>query len=404
MLTILSALDERARPKGSRDPLGIEAIWSHTGRQLVGNLTTVTGNLENFIVALLCCRYANESAMELEEIQQRYMRAEQLAAYLKLACSLGGLQGFLGITKAKKHFQKSRIPLGASESAQILSDQLSYGLWGLYSSALDGSGLISGAKRELTASGTELVDAIIGALGAGNWELYKDLASRTSIDETSLEGLAPAFASMLQNTALRHTVVEALLGKQSDCALQLQLYSLAKIYLRERGAEDAKQFCAWVLAREDASADIKQAFGRMRDLEPLLVIAETVMAWLQFERNTSEASLDLKLSPCLLHVRCADSWAHDAGLPYRSFLQTLVDAVNRGSANGIINAIVVQNKEVMQQRGGAPWIEFDHQRQLTVRVRNDKPSLPSDMAMHCAGWSNSYFLGSFLTITKQGMA
>jgi hypothetical protein len=46
-------LDESLRPKGSRDPIGLEPIWSQVGRRLVGNLTTVTRSLDNFIVTLV---------------------------------------------------------------------------------------------------------------------------------------------------------------------------------------------------------------------------------------------------------------------------------------------------------------------------------------------------------------
>lgn len=402
MLTILSALDERARPKGSRDPLGIEAIWSHTGRQLVGNLTTVTANLDNFIVALLCCCHANATGADLEEVQQQYMQSEQLAAYLKLAATLEGLHGFLGITRARKHFQKSKIPLGASANAQILSDQLSYGLWGLYSSALEGAGLITGAKREVTVAGAELVASVISTLGEANWKSYQTRASQTTVDKAAVEALAPAFAAMLQNAAIRRTVVEALLGQQTKCTLQLQLYELTKIFVGEHGATDVQQFCTWVLLQDGASAEIKTAIRRLSDLEPLLVIADTIMAWLQFERNASEVSLHEKLATCLANVECADAWIHDTRMPYRTFLKNLLEAVNGKSADRIIDTVVRQNQHVMQQRGGASWIEFDHQRQLVVRVRNDRASLPADMAAHSTRWRNSYFLGSFLSITRQG--
>jgi hypothetical protein len=53
MFSIFSSFDDRARPRGSRDPLGAEATWSFLGRKIVGNLTTVTANLDNFMVALL---------------------------------------------------------------------------------------------------------------------------------------------------------------------------------------------------------------------------------------------------------------------------------------------------------------------------------------------------------------
>ena len=52
-MPFLSLLDDRAKPKGSRDPLGFELVWTHFGRKVVGNLTTITSSVENFTVALL---------------------------------------------------------------------------------------------------------------------------------------------------------------------------------------------------------------------------------------------------------------------------------------------------------------------------------------------------------------
>ncbi len=37
-----TALDPDSRIKGSRDPLGFEVIWTALGREIIGNLTTVT--------------------------------------------------------------------------------------------------------------------------------------------------------------------------------------------------------------------------------------------------------------------------------------------------------------------------------------------------------------------------
>lgn len=73
------------------------------GRKVVGNLTTVTSNLDNFMVSLLCsavlcCAHANASTDQLEQIQVNFLHAEQLAAYLRLAAEN---ENFLGITRAK---------------------------------------------------------------------------------------------------------------------------------------------------------------------------------------------------------------------------------------------------------------------------------------------------------------
>jgi hypothetical protein len=55
MLTspFLTDLDSRAAVKGSRDPLGIQQIWTRLGRYVVGNLTTVSDSVRDFTTLLL---------------------------------------------------------------------------------------------------------------------------------------------------------------------------------------------------------------------------------------------------------------------------------------------------------------------------------------------------------------
>ena len=47
-----SLQDLRELPKGSRDPLGFEMIWTRYGRRIVKNLTTNTFSIEEFLTAL----------------------------------------------------------------------------------------------------------------------------------------------------------------------------------------------------------------------------------------------------------------------------------------------------------------------------------------------------------------
>ena len=47
-----TALDPDARIKGSCDPLGFELLWTALGRDIVGNLTTVTRSVRQFSTLL----------------------------------------------------------------------------------------------------------------------------------------------------------------------------------------------------------------------------------------------------------------------------------------------------------------------------------------------------------------
>ena len=75
-MAYLSLLDERLKPKGSRDPMGFEQVWTKFGRQVVGNLTTITNSLENFAAALLGFHWANELNQEVNENDRHGLSAQ----------------------------------------------------------------------------------------------------------------------------------------------------------------------------------------------------------------------------------------------------------------------------------------------------------------------------------------
>src|SRR5436309_12166449 len=81
----LTDLDSRAALKGSRDPLGIQSIWTRFGRHVVGNLSTVSNSVRDFTITILGYHFAEQVAetagpgTELET----FLKWEQLAAYAR---------------------------------------------------------------------------------------------------------------------------------------------------------------------------------------------------------------------------------------------------------------------------------------------------------------------------------
>lgn len=405
MLTVLSLFDERSRPKGSRDPLGIEAIWSSLGRKVVGNLTTVTSNLDNFIVALLCCRHGNARSTELGAIQDAYMRAEQLAAYLRLE---QGNDAFLGVTRARANHRQGIYPLGISAEAQILSNQLSYGLWGLYSTAMQVAGLIEGAERKPTPRGEELINRLLEKLANANanvnWQDFEQVAGKENATSADIQRLAVPFREMLSDSDIRQAMVNALLGWQSSASLQSELFSKAMTYLRNKAtaSTSAQQFCAWLAGPAEASDQLAKAVKWIQAVEPLLVLAATVMNWLQGQRNRSHSEVVKDLQPRLSALELRDDWKMVGNLPHKEFLSELLAAAGARDALQLTDVLLRQNRAVMRQRGGAPWLEWEGDR-LKVRVPNDRATLPERLAEHCQAWENSYFIGSFLCIAREAV-
>ncbi|WP_055137463.1 hypothetical protein [Pseudomonas corrugata] len=402
MLTVLSLLDNRLRPKGSRDPLAIESIWSSVGRKAVGNLTTVTSRMSHFMVALLACRYAHTGmkSRPLEDVQQRYARAEQLSAYLRLHDSVKA--GPLGSQLAIANLKRDSMELGIHKKAQILSNQLSYGLWGLYSSALQAAGLIKGSERRLTDRGVALTDLMLQVFGDSRWQRFEDFAGRNNVTRAQLSLLAPDFAALLNDKSVRKHIVLALLNYQGAGPLQVALFEAVNVWLLLPGDKSSvRDFIQWALTDHSVDPQLQDVLKQILLLQPVLVFANTLVAWLQSQKGRSRSDLIDDLSPRLTAPFLPLGWSRP-GLPHLSFLQSLVEAANRGDAASVIEQIVIQNSVVMGQRGGAAWLHWEADK-LRVRVPVDRAWLPEDLCGHCGKtWDYSFFLHSFLTIAKAG--
>ena len=101
---------------------------------MVGNLTTVSTSVRDFTTTILGYYFAERVANEesADGDLAAFLRSEQLASYAR-----GGINydwDFRGTERAKKYFNEGRkVRLGTDSAALILSDQKTYGLWGLYS-------------------------------------------------------------------------------------------------------------------------------------------------------------------------------------------------------------------------------------------------------------------------------
>ena len=144
MMPFLTDIDSRAKIRGSRDPLGFVPLWSRFGRTVVGNLTTVSNSVRGFTTLLLGYHFAREAQERgcKDSTLELFLRFEQLAAYVRRA--LLNHRDFRGIERVTKTLEGAggRVILSANQDHQILSNQRTYGLWGLFSSPARESGLI----------------------------------------------------------------------------------------------------------------------------------------------------------------------------------------------------------------------------------------------------------------------
>ena len=102
---------------------------------------------------------ASKKASEEERVNL-FMKFEQLVAYSRYAAGPEETtERILGITRVKKRLDgRERIMVSAAQQNHILSNQKTYGIWGLYSVAGAQSGLAERGSGRLSPLGREFVE------------------------------------------------------------------------------------------------------------------------------------------------------------------------------------------------------------------------------------------------------
>ncbi len=157
----LTDLDTRAAVKGSRDPLGVQPIWTRFGRRIVGNLTTVSTSVRDFTALLMGYYFVQriEDAGGTEAPMSVMLKWEQLAAYARAEINKDWT--FRGTERVKKALGAgSRVRIAADSSAQILSNQRIYGISGVYTVAARSSGFLVGEPLRLAPVAHKLVEDV----------------------------------------------------------------------------------------------------------------------------------------------------------------------------------------------------------------------------------------------------
>ena len=408
-MPFLSLLDERARPKGSRDPLGFELVWTHFGRQVVGNLTTITGSWRNFATALLGFHLSNELCRGVEpsqkqkKLQEHFIRYEQIAGYLKVIATEDPHIGreVMGITRIRKRLSDSKktISISAQRQDQILSNQISYGLWGLYSTAMRETGLIKGDHRELSAQGHHLL-SLLGESETLEWLKTMTSKENQSLPISQLTTHSKKFTNLLSNRNLKTELMKALLSGNNTEHKQWNLYEVTRKLDDDCfPIESVSSYIDAIKKQPKCSQELKKLLIGITQLNPLLVAANTLFDYCRRQdgKQISEvADLVSKqydfsfIDPSLSLTTC----------PYGTELETLRSQLQSNSIKPALETLISLNKTVMNGRGGASWIDIESTGHLKVRMKAETAELISQAALQ-SRWDYDYFLRSYSKISAK---
>lgn len=419
----LTDIDPQAAIKGSRDPLGLQTIWARLGRHVVGNLTTVSTSVRDFTTLVLgyyfAERVSNEGAGDGDLAV--FLRWEQLAAYAR-----GGINddwGFRGVERARKNWEsEGRIRLGADTGSQILSNQKTYGLWGLYSVPARSSGLVEGDPTRLTAAGRDLVDrsylpvftkerlrnadAVVSRLAKARL----DLDARKS-DRALLEAIGKVLSRRLSAGEREAFRTHLLFGGPEDKTEGGQA-------VLARAMESTLDDSQWTLSPprvRQLAKDCRRAGGigevvadrleRIRTAELLLApaaalfnlilasggqsVAEVVRT-VQRQWGSSLRTIDVERTAGL-EGELRDSTG-ESGTGERWV--KLARALASGEFGQAVTLLLEQNAFVMKVRAGSgAWVDLSGGR-LRVRLRDEATGDLPGRAELPSYWRHSYFLDS----------
>lgn len=427
LVPFLTDIDPQAAVKGSRDPLGVQTIWARLGRQVVGNLTTVTTSVRDFTTLLLGYYFAERVANECDGDGDLavFLRWEQLAAYAR--GEINHDWQFRGVERARKNLSDGgRIRLGTDAHAQILSNQKTYGLWGLYTVPAKSSGLVEGDPSRLAASARDLVEQVYlpvfskGGLRNADAVVSRLAKAKTELDwQKSDRNLLRTVASVLKRQMLpaerevyrRHLLLGGPLDKTAgaqEILAQAMESTLDDVDWRLTPAR-LRHLAKRCSANADKGWAVAECLERIRTAELLLAPAAALFDLLlasdgqtiaevsgvvKLRWGSSVATLNLDATRALEAEFRDSSGDVESG---RRWVQ-LASSLASGDFDHALSCLLHQNRAVMNIRaGGAPWVDITDGR-LRVRFRDNGGADLPERSLLPEYWRHPYFLDSLRAI------
>lgn len=402
------------------------------GRRVIGNLTTVSNSVRDFTVTMLGYYFAERvaEATGVSDDLNVFLRWEQLAAYTR-----GGLNEdwvFRGTERTKRNwYAADRIRLGVDSTSFILSDQKTYGLWGLYSVPSRSSGLLESSPTRLTAEARQFVEenylsVLDGKVNGHGKALVDLLAKRTSelrprpqdrdcaLFEAVAKVLRRQFSSGERLFYSRYLIDggptdstqggQRLLADAMRKTLSMQDWRLSSVSVSHLAkscraeASDAGRQVAIYLDRitvaEQLLAPCASFFSYLLQNDKQRL--DDIAASMRNQWGSGLGSIDSErlkeIKPELVDASGKDESAER--------WLTISTALSEGDYACAITYLIDQNREVMMLRGAAaPWIEI-RDGKLHVKFVADTGELPTQEQLP-SHWIHSYFLDSLRTVTKE---
>jgi hypothetical protein len=399
MELFLSLQDPRELPKGSRDPLGFEIIWTRYGRKIISNLTTITNSIEEFLTALYgfyLSQFENDN-----EQRNRFIRYEQLAGYLRQYANIkkqNSPGGFVrGVTRVIERLQRlenrdiEKVMLSPESTALILSNQITYGLWGLYSTSLEMSGLIN--SRKMDEEGKNIVSKMESADVELRGFLENKIKQNSFVTLEEIKKYSQRFVDLLLDRDIRKKLLEFLLIGNKKNSLQESFFN----FLNSLDGEswDNIKSDVWRLfqLKNKMPKELSEAIDNIDRVDKTLWLCNKIFDYLRLpqwsRKNLNDICSNIKQKNLCSRLFSLPELPSDID----NDLKMVKEYWNRQNIKGTIEVLLKRHIEIMNSRYGAPWVEI---RNNEIKIRKEEPRATLDFEKF--GHAYDYFLSSYLNI------
>lgn len=422
-MAFLTLEDPNAKIKGSRDPLGVQPVWAAFGRHVVTNLTTQSTSVRGFTILLLgryfAARLIEDGTVSQEEALNVFLRMEQIGAYIRhVAHKLEG--DIRGIERVMTFLEEGRgkVNIQSDRKGMILSDQKTYGLWGLYSVPARTSGMIPEGSFGVTEKAREFIERnYMPSLESVINPLLRLLSRGGTLDTRTKEPVFVALAKTLPETFTPEEI--EFYGHYLRDGLEVKTTSRER-QARFRALLDANTDLDAPVGREEVlqlseaaqwvDVALAEYLKRITHLEALLAPAGVIFDYILTQSGQRLKDVAAKL---------VNHWG--GGVPnldpsvFREILPEIRqmstpeisaavarshEALTTGNFEEVVFSLLDWNAKVMAVRNAAPWARLAEDGRIDVRYRGIERLLPHADRLPML-WHNSYFIDSLKSVTRQ---
>jgi hypothetical protein len=417
-MPFLTSLDENAYVKGSRDPLGLVPVWSRFGRDVVGNLTTVTSSVRSFTTVLVALELADtlneQFRQDAPKTLETFLRFEQIAGYARVKVNRDRqIRGLLRVVKRLN--EGRRIRISTAQEAQILSNQKIYGLWGLFIGAARESGLVKESRLEpepkafverqyLALLGKAGLRRLLDILRRDPYELQpegRDAEVFNAVAKMHLPRLRAEERATYQKHLAWCLPSDPTSGRQRALS-----EALANVRCDEFGFKEFRS----VQKAVRRNTELSEALERIAHLENLIAPAALVFGFLQDRDGQPVKTVEQQIHdtwsrPLRLNLEGLTALKSRIAVALQSEAEAdlwmrLARAFTRADYRQVIELLVGINTAVMQRRGGAAsWLAIEKNR-ILVRLSDEPDELTSVQEAEDR-WRSTYFINSLWSISRE---